>query len=63
MEYQRFLVLLLLFIFTAFLYPELDAAVAGVSVSDPLYPFISRIGLIFLGSEVVAMGYVVIDEN
>jgi hypothetical protein len=61
MGFEKTLLVLLLFIFSVFLFPSMVTAVEAVSVMEPLQPIVIRLPLIWLGSLLVIMGYSVID--
>lgn len=63
MEYEKALTVIVLFLFSVFLFPLLNTAVQTVSVSDPLYPIIINFPLIFLVSVIVVFAYEVVHEG
>lgn len=61
MGYVKFLMSLLLFLFSVFLFPELETAVGLVSTGEPLQSFVLKLPLIWLVSLIVVMAYSLID--
>ena len=61
MGYVKFLVSLLLFLFSVFLFPELETAVGLVSTGEPLQSFILKLPLIWIVSLIVVMAHSLID--
>lgn len=61
MGYVKFLMSLLLFLFSVFLFPELETAVGLVSTGEPLQSFVMKLPLIWLVSLIVVMAYSLID--
>jgi hypothetical protein len=61
MGFVSFLVSFLVFLFSVFLYPDLETAINLVSTSEPLQSFIVRLPLIWLVSVTVFMAYSLLD--
>jgi hypothetical protein len=58
MNYQNMLILFLLFLFSAFLFPQMDAALQAYT--GTLQDFVRRLPLIWLASILVVMGYQIV---
>jgi hypothetical protein len=63
MDFEKSLITLLLFVFSAFLYPNMADAVQDVSISEPLQPLIFQLPLIWLVALLLIFVYTVINHE
>lgn len=57
MNLEKFIISLLLFLFSVFLFPELESGIGGISPSETLLPVFRMLPVIWVGALLFSMAY------